>query len=380
MHKQWVIFLSLFFIIFVFADYLPHSKASDSDLIKDTALELIQSDSVITIAAVGDIMMGSIYPTPILPANDGKELFNMVKTELINSDIAIGNLEAPFGDSGKSAKDSTQKHNFAFITPTGYVQNLVDAGFDIVNLANNHIYDFGKAGVKTTRQVLDSAGIKYAGLVGDIAELKIKEKRIIAIGFSPHYGTYSLLNIPRAQRIVARLKQKADIVIVSFHGGSEGIRSLHTKDTFEYQYDDPRGNVVQFAHAVIDSGADLVLGHGPHVPRALEIYQDKLIVYSLGNFCPYGRFEVAGENGLSLILKVNLDTSGNFVSGKITPLYLESMGIPLPDSAGRSITLIRDLSQYDFPLTAPEINDDGSIMLSKQQFTQKIRQVILSLF
>jgi hypothetical protein len=370
MHKQWVIFLPLFFIIFVFADYLPHSRASDAESIIDTTLLPVQSDPVITIAAVGDIMMGSTYPTPILPTNDGKELFDMVKAELTKCDIAIGNLEAPFGDSGKLAKDSTEKHNFAFITPTSYVKNLKDAGFDIVNLANNHICDFGKAGFKTTRQVLDSAGIKYAGLVGDIAELKVKGKRIIAIGFSPHYGTYSLLNIPRAQRIVARMKQKADIVIVSFHGGSEGIKSLHTRDTVEYQYDDPRGNVVQFAHAVIDSGADLVLGSGPHVPRALEIYRDKLIAYSLGNFCTYGRFEVAGENGLSLILAVNLNDSGKFVAGKITPLFLEPPGIPLPDSAGRSTKLIRDLSQYDFPLTAPEIGDDGLILPDQQQFAQ----------
>lgn len=368
MHKPWVIYLSLFFIIFVFADYLPHSGASDAESIIDTTLLPVQSDSVITIAAVGDIMMGSSYPTPILPASDGKELFDMVKAELTNSDITIGNLEAPFGDSGKLAKDSTEKHNYAFLTPISYVKNLKDAGFDIMNLANNHICDFGKVGFKTTRRVLDSAGIKYAGLVGDIAELKIRDKTIIAIGFSPHYGTYSLLNIPRAQRIVARLKQKADIVIVSFHGGSEGIKSLHTRDTFEYQYDDPRGNVVQFAHAVIDSGADLVLGHGPHVPRALEIYKDKLIAYSLGNFCTYGRFEMAGENGLSLILKVNLNDSGKFVVGKITPLYLEPPGIPLPDSVGRSIELIRDLSHYDFPLTAPEIEDDGLILPSNQQF------------
>jgi poly-gamma-glutamate capsule biosynthesis protein CapA/YwtB (metallophosphatase superfamily) len=368
MHKQWVIFILLFFIIFVFADYLPHSNDGDYDSIIDTALFPVQADSVITIAAVGDIMMGSTYPTPMLPADDGKELFDLVKAELTNCDITIGNLEAPFGDSGKLAKDSTEKHNFAFLTPISYVKNLKDAGFDVMNLANNHICDFGKAGFKTTRRVLDSAGIKYAGLVGDIAELKIKGKRIIAIGFSPHYCTYNLLNIPRAQRIVARMKKKSDIVIVSFHGGSEGIKSLHTRDTFEFQYDDPRGNVVQFAHAVIDSGADLVLGHGPHVPRAIEIYKDKLIAYSLGNFCTYGRFETAAEHGLSLILKVNLNDSGKFVTGKITPLYLEPPGIPLPDSAGRSISLIRDLSQYDFPLSAPEINNDGLILPNNQQF------------
>jgi poly-gamma-glutamate capsule biosynthesis protein CapA/YwtB (metallophosphatase superfamily) len=366
MKKQWVIFLSLFFILFVFA-----SVKSRFDLTKDTTVEPAPSNSIITISAVGDIMMGSTYPSPIIPPNDGLDLFSLVEAELINSDIAIGNLEGPLCDSGKIKKDTSDKRNYAFITPTCYVKNLVDAGFDVINLANNHSFDFGRDGAKSTRRVLDSVGIKFTGLIGDIAELKIKGKRIVVVGFSPHYGTYYLLNIPKAQRIIAKLKRKADIVIVTFHGGSEGINNLHTKDTFEYQYNDPRGNVVQFSHAVIDSGADLVFGHGPHVPRALEVYKDKLIAYSLGNFCTYGRFWVKGKNGLSLILKVNLDALGNFVDGKIIPLYQEAPGIPKPDSTGRSITLIRDLSQCDFPLTAPEIGDDGLITPSNQQFTRK---------
>ncbi len=387
MPKQSFIFLLLFFIILVFANYLPHYRVSNYDLIKDSVNEgrsLILSivtdsfswgfepeatNSIITITAVGDIMMGTTFPTPLLPANDGKVLFQAVKAELSNSDIAIGNLEAPLCDSGKSKKEISDQRSYSFCTPTKYVKNLVDAGFDVINLANNHSFDFGWQGVKSTRNILDSAGIKYTGIIGDIAELTIKSRKILVIGFSPHYGTYSLLNIPKAQRNIARLKQKADIVIVTFHGGKEGINALHTKDTFEYHYDEPRGNVVQFSHAVIDSGADLVLGHGPHVPRALEVYKNKLIAYSLGNFCTYGRFSVQNENGLSLILKVNLDTLGNFVDGKIIPLLQKPPGILITDSTGRSIKLIRELSRFDFPLTAPDIDDSGFIIPKIQEIT-----------
>jgi poly-gamma-glutamate capsule biosynthesis protein CapA/YwtB (metallophosphatase superfamily) len=324
---------------------------------------------IITIAAVGDIMMGSTYPSPILPPDNGQELFSAVKSELINSDIAIGNLEGPLCDSGKPKKEISDGRNYAFCTPTHYVKNLTDAGFDVLNLANNHVGDFDTVGIKTTKFILDSAGIKYTGLRGDIADLIVKGKRVLVVGFSPHRRTNNLLNISKAQKIIADLKRKADIVIVTFHGGNEGIGSLHTKDTFEYFCDDPRGNVVKFSHAVIDSGADLVFGHGPHVPRALEIYKDKLIAYSLGNFCTYGRFWVEGENGFSLILKVNLDTLGNFIAGKIIPLYQEPPGVPMSDSAGRSIKLIKDLSQTDFPLTAPDISDEGVITPSKQQIS-----------
>ncbi|MEW6685771.1 MAG: CapA family protein [Candidatus Edwardsbacteria bacterium] len=316
---------------------------------------------VIAIAAVGDIMMGSTFPSPILPPNDGGELFSAVKSELSGSDIALGNLEGPLCNGGQTCKKVGNRHNYAFRSPTHYVKNLVDAGFDVLNLANNHIRDFGERGIQSTRQALDSAGIKYTGLIGDIVYLTVKGKKVSVIGFSPHSRTYSLLDIPKAQRIVADLKTRNNIVIVTFHGGSEGTRALHTKDRFEKLFGEPRGNVVRFSHSVIDSGADLVLGHGPHVPRALEVYKERLIAYSLGNFCTYGRIGLAGERGLSLILKVNLDSAGRFLDGRIIPTYQKHPGVPMPDSACRSIKLIKNLSQVDFPLTGPDISEDGLI-------------------
>lgn len=349
----------LFFVPFVYTDYESNNKQVKISQPNPTY-------SLITIAAVGDIMMGSTYPTPILPPDNGNRLFELVSDELIKSDIAIGNLEGPLCDSGIPQKD-TNEHNYIFATPTNYVKNLIAAGFDILNLANNHISDFGQDGIKTTKLTLDCAGIKYTGLKGDIADLTVKGKKILVIGFSTSHLTNNLLNIRKAQRLIANLKRQSAIVIVTFHGGGEGIKSLHTKDTFEYCFDEPRGNIVKFAHSAIDSGADLVLGHGPHVPRALEIYKNKLIAYSLGNFCTYGQFCLKRENGLSLILKVDLDTLGNFVTGKIIPLYQEELGGPKPDSFGRSIKLIKDLSYYDFPLTAPNIDSNGNITPSKQE-------------
>ncbi len=316
---------------------------------------------VISVAAVGDIMMGSTYPASILPPDDGGELFNPVKSELVSSDITIGNLEGPLCNGGQCTKKLAPGRNYAFRTPTHYVKNLVDAGFDVLNLANNHYADFGGEGSRSTRQVLDSAGLKYTGQVGDVAFLTVKGKKVAVIGFSPHGGTHSLLDIPKAQRMVADLGRASDIVIVTFHGGSEGTQALHTKDTFENLFGTPRGNVVQFSHAVIDSGADLVLGHGPHVVRALEFYHDRLIAYSLGNFCTYAGISVAGECGLTLILKADLDSTGKFLSGRIIPAYQKYPGGPRPDSSGRALKLIQTLTRADFPLTGPEIGEDGAI-------------------
>jgi len=361
---SFAVLLLLFFVPLVYTGYESPPKADNED--NPTPIST-QPNSVITIEAVGDIMMGSIYPVPILPPDDGNRLFESVADELINSDIAIGNLESPFCDSEIPPKKIINEHNYIFATTTNYAKNLVRAGFDVLNLANNHIGDFGEIGIKTTKLVLDRSGIKYTGFVGDIADLTIRDKRVSVVGFSTSPLTNNLLNIRKAQRIIADLKRQSAIVIVTFHGGSEGIKSLHTKDTFEYYLDEPRGNVVKFAHSVIDSGADLVLGHGPHIPRALEIYKNKLIAYSLGNFCTYGQFCLKRENGLSLILKVNLDTSGNFLTGKIIPLYQEVPGIPKPDSTGRSIKLIKDLSYYDFPLSAPNIESNGILTHSKRE-------------
>ena len=82
-----------------------------------------------------------------------------------------------------------------------------------------------------------------------------------------------------------------------------------------------RGDVYHFAHTMIDNGADVVFGHGPHVTRAIEVYRDRFISYSMGNFCTYGRINLAGPNGLAPIVKINVDTTGRFLSGRIIPCY-----------------------------------------------------------
>ena len=122
-----------------------------------------------------------------------------------------------------------------------------------------------------------------------------------------------------------------------------------------------RGNLPAFAHTVIDAGADLVLGHGPHVMRGMEIYKDRLIAYSLGNFATYGWFRLAGETELTMVLEVKIDADGKFLGGKINAATLEGKGIPTLDKNGTSIRTVRNLSIADFGPNAPKIADDGTI-------------------
>jgi hypothetical protein len=154
-------------------------------------------------------------------------------------------------------------------------------------------------------------------------------------------------------------------VVISVHAGAEGTGAMRVPNKTEVFAGENRGNLVQFSRAMIDNGADLILGHGPHVPRALERYKGKLIAYSLGNFMGYRTLSTQAQLAYSLVLEVELNNKGDFVSGKIIPVHLNRQGIPYPDRQGRSIKLIRQLTQQDFPKTPLIIKNDGQILPKK---------------
>lgn len=320
----------------------------------------------ITIAAVGDVMMGSPFPNDSrMPPNDGADLLKGVTPILSAADIAFGNLEGPIIDGGTSAKcrpGSTQC--FAFRVPTRYGKFLKEAGFDVMSVANNHAGDFGFTGRASTQKVLDEQGIKYAGSYeppATTAYLDVKGKKVAFIGFGHNNGMPSVNDLEGARRLVIDAKKKADLVVVSFHGGAEGTDHQHVPNNSEIFLGENRGNLPAFAHTVIDAGADLVLGHGPHVMRGMELYKDHLIVYSMGNFCTYGWFTLAAETALSEIVEIKIGADGKFISGKIHGGHQEGRGGPILDDTGDSIRKVRDLSIADFGTNAPKIADDGTI-------------------
>jgi hypothetical protein len=325
-----------------------------------------RNKEAITIAAVGDIMLGSPYPNESrMPPNDGADLLKEVTPILSAADIAFGNLEGPIVDGGSSSKCSPGSTRcFAFRVPTRYGRYLKEAGFDVMSLANNHAGDFGDIGRSSTRRVLDEQGIKHAGSdTGQYSTtfLNVKGKRVAFIGFAHNRITPNVNDLDSARQLVTEANKKADIVVVSFHGGAEGTGAQNVPNRLELFAGEARGNLPAFAHTVIDAGADLVLGHGPHVMRGIEIYKDRLINYSLGNFCTYGWFQLAGETALTMILEVKIDADGRFLGGKIHPGRQEGRGIPVLDKTGESIRVVRNLSTTDFGANAPAIADDGTI-------------------
>jgi hypothetical protein len=320
--------------------------------------------SDVRIVAVGDFMPGSSYPTPrLLPENKLEEISAHIKSLMPEADIKLFNLEGVLIDGGKPAKKIGKAYHFAI--PTRYGKFIKEMGFNVASLNNNHILDFGWEGLMNTIRVLDSNGIKWAGPKGGFGEFFFGGKRIcvVAFGFINSDKFYSILNLAEAKKVVGELKRNHDILIVSFHGGREGYERTFNK--MELFLNEKRGNLVSFCRAVIDAGADLVIGHGPHLPRALELYKGKLIAYSLGNFFTYGRFSLKGAYGFSPMLYVVLDEKGNFKGGRIIPFKQVGGGIPVFDKEGETIGWMEKLTRLDFPFTGLMIDKKGIITVKE---------------
>lgn len=334
---------------------------SDSVAFADTVV-FVKKDTV-SIIGVGDIMMGTNYPEDKLPTEDGAFLMRDVESILRDADVTFGNLEGTLLDSGGTAKKCKDpKVCYAFRTPVRYVQNLVNAGFDMMALANNHAGDMGEEGRNSSMKTLEEAGILHAGQITHKTTIFKKDSiRYGLAAFAPNSNCVSINDMDEAKAIVAQLDSLVDIVIVSFHGGAEGAQHQHVPRKHELFYGEDRGDVYKFSHTLIDVGADIIFGHGPHVTRGVEVYKDRFIAYSLGNFCTYRGISVNGINGLAPIIKVFTDNTGKFYSAKVTPtIQTYGTGVKI-DPEKLVIKIIQDLTKKDFPETPIHIDDNGLI-------------------
>ena len=316
----------------------------------------------LTLAAVGDIMPGTDFPENTLPNDDGLSFFDAVTPALTAPDITFGNFEGVLLDGGEPVKQCKNKNVcFLFRTPTRYARYLKLAGFDVMSLANNHARDFGEEGRSSSMAALDAEGIHHSGREGTVASFVANGRRIAMVAFAPNVGSNSLNDPQIGLPLVTELAARHDIVIVSFHGGAEGNGAEKLTFAREIFAGEDRGNVVEFAHSMIDAGADLVLGHGPHVVRPLEIYNGRLIAYSLGNFATYYGISVEGIRGIAPILLATLDDEGKFLAGRIESTIQIRPAGPAPDPANGALKLLQTLTDAAFPDGALAIGDDGSL-------------------
>jgi poly-gamma-glutamate capsule biosynthesis protein CapA/YwtB (metallophosphatase superfamily) len=330
------------------------------------------AQKTVSIIGVGDIMMGTNYPESpagaYLPADSGKQLFSDVTPYFKTADIVFGNLEGVLLNSGGTPKSCSNPNIcYAFRMPEYNLKNLTNAGFNLINMANNHVHDFGRDAALNAYTLLTNANINVAGLEGK-CEYSIFKQEDITFGFmglAPNTGTVRLNNYEKIKEILKLLSSKCDIVIVSFHGGAEGASHNRVTKQRETFLGEDRGNVYELAHLCIDNGADIVFGHGPHVPRAMELYKERFIAYSLGNFCTPYRVNTNGNGGYAPIVKVVTDTKGKFISGELKSCVQNERIGPRYDAEKICVKEIKKLSELDFPNGELNISDDG--ILSKKE-------------
>ncbi len=303
-----------------------------------------KSGAGVTFAAVGDTMLGN---SPELPSDPGSYL-DPVKGQL-KGDVVFGNLEGTLTDVSDSPKcgGAPSGDCYAFRTPPSYARDLAAAGFTVMNDANNHSYDFGQEGLEQTIAALHKAGIAQDGLPGEITVVKAGGEKVAFLGFAPYSTTASLLDLPAARALIRKATRRAQIVVVAIHAGAEGAGAQHLTGGEEEYLGEDRGDPEAFAKMAVRAGADLVLGSGPHVLRAMEIYRGRLIAYSLGNFSGFHNFATEGVLGASAVLHVTLDPDGAFRSGRIASVRLVEAGQPVPDPSGEGARIIAQLSRED---------------------------------
>ena len=330
-------------------------------------------DGVITVVGVGDIMIGTNFPDPsylpvgLAPGVDPSSVLDAELLSLIQgADLAIGNLEGSLYDGDGPHKQCGNPANcYVFRSPEYYGGILADIGFDLFGLANNHSGDFLDAGRAATRGALDRVGIGYAGLdqpgARTTSVMLDDGTQVGFIAFAPNPGTLPITDIPRAERLVADLAASNDVVIVTFHGGGEGTSHTRVTRQTEIFLGENRGDVFAFSRRMVDAGADLVLGHGPHVPRAVEVYDGRLIAYSLGNFWTYGRFNLRGPNGLAPIVEVALAPDGSLLSARVHSAVQVDRGIPRYDPTHQAAAMVAELTALDFPEAAIRFSADGTL-------------------
>jgi len=319
----------------------------------------------LTIAAAGDTMMGSDLrkgSAGLAPGN-GEVLFADVADIFSAADVAFLNLEGTLSDDLPQTKCGPASSScYSFRTPVRYTAALQSASIDVVSNANNHAMDLGEAGMDATLAALDAAGIAHTARYGDIAMLERDGLKIAVVG--AHSGS-CCLNVNRIEEVQGAIVQAdaaADLVIFTFHGGAEGSGARHVPGRTEIAWGERRGDVEALSRAAVDAGADLVIGHGPHVLRAMEVYRGRLIAYSLGNFVGFRQFGTrGGHGGTSLILETELAGNGVLLAARLHPVMLDGEGKPRRDPEGAAFASIQELSDADYPDSGVTVGPDGTL-------------------
>lgn len=296
--------------------------ALDGEHTQDTVAIAAEADSVLVMRFGGDLLLAEHYERAV-----GTDIHHAFRdfTLFRDADIGMANLECPVTVRGTQAEKP-----FTFRMHPRFLEAIKDAGIGMVNIANNHIYDYGAEGLFDTVDLLDSAGILHVGAgrtKHDAHSPVIIERNGWRVGFLGYYGGGEAPAAGRQQPGVARrslklisadvqrLKERdsADYVVVNLHWGTE-----------KAPY--PEAGQVRFARALIEAGVDAVIGHHPHVLQGIEQYREGIIVYSLGNLIFGGNSRSTYETAL---FEIALSSAGHRYT--LIPVLVQEWRATVPD-------------------------------------------------
>jgi len=295
--------MNIYFRVFIYCFFLISILINNINASEKSIFSNQSEDKNVVICLTGDMMAGERIPPFIEKYGilyPFKHILNIIK----ESDISFCNLEAPFFDLDEAPKFEKE---YNFKVHSKLIKILTEPGFDVVSLANNHIMDFGEGGLFLTIKTLINNGICYCGAGKDTEEasrpaiIEKKGTKVAFLGYSMTYPKefYAGKDTPGSvypdtlelKKIIKDVSLISDFIIVSFHWGGEG-----EKFPKEYQR--------IFAHFVVNCGADIVVGHHPHVIQSIEIYKNGLIFYSLGNFL-FGSYGKHSKTGIIVKTEIN---------------------------------------------------------------------------
>lgn len=352
------------------------SQAFDEKSATDAQAATQSEQSSYRIIGVGDIMMGSDYPSPrmdpkIKPGADPADVIGTEMKQLFQSgDVVFGNFEGTLYTSSAGAKYCRNPRVcYVFRSPPFHAAYLKDAGFTMMSNANNHARDFGEAGRTATFNNLREAGFAVSGADQPGRRMAVQTledgTRVSLVSFGHNPGLPKVHNLAGVRSLVSQAQAKSDIVVVSCHIGAEGSKYNRVTRSTETFLGENRGNPMAFARAAVDAGADAVFCHGPHIPRAIEVYKGRFIAYSLGNFWTYGRFNLSGHNGLVPIADIDVAKDGSLVGARIVSARQDRPGGPYIDTTGAAARRVAELSRRDIPESGISIAADGTVSWKK---------------
>jgi poly-gamma-glutamate capsule biosynthesis protein CapA/YwtB (metallophosphatase superfamily) len=333
---------------------------------------------MVRVCAGGDVSLGTNLDTtwtrlamrrlgrPVAAIPSPDSLLAPLRPLVADADLVLLNVEGAIGSGRTGSKCGPRSTAcYALRMPeraaAAFRGVASESAVVVGNVANNHARDAGLPGFAATQRNLADAGVLVTG-ADTLATLAVTARgdTVALLGFSTS-GSPDARDLAAVRRHVARAAATAARVVVTMHLGAEGVGAAAVRDTTERYYDVDRGNPVAFARAAVEAGADLVVGHGPHLLRAAEWRDSSLVAYSLGNLVTYGSFSFAPPLDRAGVLCATLDESGRPSDAVLRSTRQRLPGIVSEDETGRGARVLDSLSRADFPRTGVRVGRDGTI-------------------